>query len=1087
MGEQSGVLLTKLSPPPLEPQIVRRPSLVKAIKRGLSARVLLLHAPTGYGKTTALSSFFHDERMDVCWYRLSGDDREWKRFCRYLVHALRRQFPSFGEELSLFLEKCHPNEEGEFARFLEMWVNQLAHLPKQVVLVLDDVHHIQNTFFFKSYLQSFISLLPSNVHLVLSTRRHLDWNGWAMMKVKGQLVELTLDDLIWSEEEMDVFVTEDSGISLSLEQRQEIMKWTRGWAVAVRLSVAFFSQFSGKEGWLEPHSSFMKDLSAYLKTEVWDHQSVMLQQLQEEMCLLHHWSTELHRQVFGKIPDQALLQELAATHSFLQFDQAGIVHFHPLYQRFVQVQFQQKEKEYFLYQKKVSRYYMRCGLYDQALELLHAQGEQEEIAALLSQCGREWIAQGQLDKLEKELHPLADQLKDRYEKLWLYEGEICRYRCQYEKALACYSRVERLAREKGDSLGQSLGLEGQARIYLDTIQPGKAEHFLLRAIHVLDGLEQYAEDQERLQSLFAENWVNIGRVGDADRWLEQSREINSKYVGDELEIRLLLRTGRLRRAKQMLEKKKQEKSALLPRSHRESSLLLSLIDCLMGEPDQAKKLAEAGIMQGVVRQAPFVEACGWMRMGHAVQLIPKYERRLVAECYQTALEMMDHLRMSRGKAEPLMGLSLLYGREGATDLAFDYGHQALRETEKVQDQWLSMMSRLSMGIAAYYGERWQESARLFAECSDGFVLCADRYFFTVTMLWQALTAYETEDETTFCNSMERLLKIMQTGGYEFLIQKRTLFGPRDIQKWAQLLLVAQIKGIEDSYATFLLNEMGFHNVSSHPGYTLRIQTLGDFRVWLGEEEVGSKDWQRGKAKELFQLLLTKRHLLLSKEEICLLLWPESDAKAAARDFKVALNALNNAVEPKRSARSNSFYIQRQGSLYGFNLNSGYELDAAQFEQLVQAGLKEGNAAKLQNGLELYGGNYLPERRYEDWCFAERERLQSLFIRGAERLAQMQIEAKELDSAIYWCERILQADVCWEEAHRLLMICFYLKNNRPQAMRRYQKCKEILQKELGVPPMPVTEKLLKEMIDGTFECNEIPGKRISYSQGSVTNL
>ncbi|TCS93918.1 BTAD domain-containing putative transcriptional regulator [Hazenella coriacea] len=1067
MANETGVLLTKLTPPMLDMNLVERPHLLSRLDK-ISAKVVILQAATGYGKTTLLASYIQKKKQAICWYRVTELDQDEKSYWLHLIYAIRQQVPQFGEGL----EEHFSDQE----QFLQMLINQIYCVSDPLTILIDDFHHIGDHNYFRQQIPLFISLLPPHIRLVIATRHDPKWSGLTMMKLKGELLLLEAADLAWSKQEIAQWVTMIGGPLLVEEQLQEMMDVTQGWGIAVRLATTYLLQGKGIEEIVQPHSAYYRDLYQYLEEEVWQQQSVSIQDIQEKMSFQREWSLDCFSELFGVQVDEVLLKQLESLKPFVHIDDYQIIRFHPIYQHFIQWIFRKKREDYQQCQHRWFQYLLKHQRYEEAYQYLEGSRNEEELAQMIQVCGRDWIEKGELEKLEQALKRISKDVKNQFECLWIYEGDLNRYHSQYQQAMECYVNAEKIAKEKGDFLYQSLGLEGQAKIYLDTIQPGRAEYLLNKAIDLLQETKSNEEHLEKFHRLYAENLVNMGKVSDADQWLERHREVNSKFVDDELEARLFLRTGRLRRAKQMLERKYEwellEKNILLPRSHREVELLLSLIDCFMGAPEEAKKLAEEGMMQGVIRRSPFVEACGWIRLGHAVQLIPKYERRLAAECYQTALEMMENLRMSRGKAEPLMGLSLLYGREGATDLANYYGQQAIAETEKVQDQWLSNLTRLGMAIASFYGDRLEEATHLFGECSQRFVQCGDSYFFTVSMLWQALTAYELEDELAFSSSMEQVLKLMQTEGYEYLLQKRTMFGPRDIQKWAQLLLMAQSRGIEEAYSSFLIHGMGFQNVSSHPGYTLRIQTLGDFRVWLGEEEVSSKDWQRGKAKELFQLLLTKRRMLLMKEEICSLLWPEADDKAATRDFKVALNALNNALEPKRPARSNSFYIQRQGSLYGFNLSSGYELDADEFERLIQIGLKEDNPIQLQSGLELYGGTYLPERRYEDWCFTERERYQSLFIRGAERLAQLYVREAKYDDAIYWCERMIQEDACWEEAYRLLMVCYYLKDNRPQAIRQYKKCIDILERELGVPPMPKTEQIYKQIVQGMFNVTHL---------------
>ena len=105
---------------------------------------------------------------------------------------------------------------------------------------------------------------------------------------------------------------------------------------------------------------------------------------------------------------------------------------------------------------------------------------------------------------------------------------------------------------------------------------------------------------------------------------------------------------------------------------------------------------------------------------------------------------------------------------------------------------------------------------------------------------------------------------------------------------------------------------------------------------------------------LFQLFITKRQKYLPREEIFHVLWKDADERVASRDFKVALNALNKVLEPKRTARSNPFFIQRHETAYGLHLVAGFELDSAEFEGLVHEGLEEkdrrGRRRKLQKGL-----------------------------------------------------------------------------------------------------------------------------------------
>ena len=93
------------------------------------------------------------------------------------------------------------------------------------------------------------------------------------------------------------------------------------------------------------------------------------------------------------------------------------------------------------------------------------------------------------------------------------------------------------------------------------------------------------------------------------------------------------------------------------------------------------------------------------------------------------------------------------------------------------------------------------------------------------------------------------------------------------------------------------------------------------------------------------------------------LWPELDAVRADRDFKVALNALNEALQPDRPARSLSVYMARQGTSYGLNLEANIVVaEKKQVLAIPKAALQKGDSVtikedgkekrvKIQKGIE----------------------------------------------------------------------------------------------------------------------------------------
>ena len=250
--------------------------------------------------------------------------------------------------------------------------------------------------------------------------------------------------------------------------------------------------------------------------------------------------------------------------------------------------------------------------------------------------------------------------------------------------------------------------------------------------------------------------------------------------------------------------------------------------------------------------------------------------------------------------------------------------------------------------------------------------------------------------------------------------------------------------------------------------TLRVQTLGMFRVWIDGDLLPNVVWKREKAQRLFQFFITLKlndgYQLMSKERIVTELWPTLDMQRADRDFKVALNALNDALEPDRTTRSLSVFIARHGATYGLAPEANIRIDAEDFRD----GLK--TAARLENddpnaaidayrdAIDRYAGDYLPDALYEDWASLERERLQTLYLSGATRLAALLLHQDGFQEAIHLCQSVLMIDRFWEEAYRLVMISHALRGNRPLALRTYERCEQTLAEGLDLLPMPETTEL-----------------------------
>lgn len=1070
------VISTKLKPPMIREPKIRRAGLYRKLKQINQYPLTIIHAGAGYGKSTALALFVQDVKEKVCWYDVSSQDDDFFQFYQYMIHSIQQLYPSFGQVL---LERAYAStpfsKTDELVEWSALFINELAALSEEVIVIIDNFHHVEKSMSIQLFMEYLTNYYPSNLHLVLSSRNKPQWNWIPRLKMNGHMLEITQDYLALTKEEAELLFIDFYHLTLCDEELARIFQLTEGWAIALEVVAQQLMEGTHLHKIITNRSSYLEVFFQYITLEVLRNQSSAVQSFLEQTSILEELSPEACNYILDIENAEEMMQYLNLQNLFIIPTGHQQYRYHPLFQELLEKRCKDMQSDRFVQlNKRAARYYENRGLFEMSLYHLEKLVDFGGMARILHMHGMSMLKKGKIHYLLEKVTALPEIKKDEHYLLWLIEAEVMRLCSQYERAEFCYNRLFFFSRQYDDKQIMSRAHEGKARIYLDTLQPGKAERHLQAAIQLREN--SYDVDEEEiaeLHQLLVENLINSGKTNQAEQWLTRIKQINTSKNGNLL-ARLYLRTGRLMMAKEILQERQKEYSfnqeTHIPQFHRETELILSLVETYIGNAEESKRLAQAAIGHGIQIKSSYIEACGWIRMGHAIQLLSTYDPALSIQCYETALTIMGDIKNSRGKAEPYLGLCLYYAGRKDDKQAVEYGRLAMEETEKVHDQWLTAYIRLSIAIAYVYTESWTMAEQELDEAEQLFWQCGDAYGLTLVTLWKVQLAYSVSSWHVFEEECIKLFQKIQLGQYEYLLLKRTLYGPVDVQQFVPILLEAQKRNIGQPFVSKTLKELGYHDLLTHPGYTLKISTLGQFKVLLGNQEVKDKGWQRGKAKELFQLFLTKRNKLLQKREIIEILWPEQDEKTADRDFKVALNALNSVLEPERKARSQSFFIKRVGSSYGINDQSAYMLDTTMFEQWMLSGLEERNQKQakeyLKRGLTLYKGDYLPERKFHDWCLNERERLLVLFLRGAEKYAQLSIATEAYHEAIYWCEKILEKDRTWEEAYRLLMYCYYMHNNRPQSLKWYKKCCDVLQEEIDVEPLAATKEMYKMIMEAT---------------------
>jgi DNA-binding SARP family transcriptional activator len=1065
------VIRSQLIPPRQRKRVLYRPRLEARLAEVLDYPFTIVQAGTGYGKSTALATLASSVKR-TCWYTITEPDRDPLLFLAHLIYAFERQNPAWCKPALRALE-------GSGGRVtldaLTPLLNTLTlELEEEVLLVLDDYHLVSEVPEVTALIERLVDYVPPRLHVVVSSRQMPPLEALARWRAKGSVLIIGRADLAFTEDEIEALFRDQYGYPLASEQAQALAAETEGWAIALQMV------------WQGLHSGAVPDLDSILGRlpstleALFDYlaQDVLARQPSPVQRFL--LNTSVLRQMDGPACDH-LLESQDSTGMLQQLQEAGLFvvamgeeayRYHRLFHDFLQAQLGHDDEHIQGLHRRAAEYYRQVEQPEETVYHL-LQAQQHTLAAeSIEEIGTQLVGMGRFDSLSTWIACLSPDVRADRPGLQLLMGDISRLTARFEEALQHYVSAERRYAALRNRRGSSRALRGQAQVYLDTVRPLKADSLLEQALRLLDPEEHRHETAALLEHL-AENKLNLGYPDEAQALHHEARLLRSDAdPGDlYLEARAMVRTGRLADAQRLLERRaaeeRQADESRPQRFHRETVLLLSLVHTLQGSAKAAEERAREGIAIGRRLHSAFVEAVGYMRLGHAVQVaraspwneLDRRASQVAVDHYHHAIEQVRAFEVMRTQVEPLWGLCHASIGSGDLTVAEQYASQALDIARRAGDEWICLLIQLTIGAGYARMDQPELALEQLAEAAAGFAKVGDSFGQAAARLWLALVTWMQGDAGQAMGHLSRLLALIREHGHDLLLTRCTFLGLTDDQAAIPLLIEAQKRGIEKTHVGRLLEGMGIEDAAYHPGYTLSVRTLGTFAVWRGNQPVTSRDWTRAKARQVFQLLLTYRGHWFYREQIVDQLWPHLPPDAAERDFKVALNALNKALEPERPRGAPPFLIARRGSVYGLNPKAQVEVDADRFEELAASD----DIDSLQQALDLYQDDYLPESLYEDWPAAERQRLRHLYLVTAERLARHLSRDENWDKVVGVCLAILARDNCWEAAYRLLMQAYAAQGNRPQVQGIYQRCLTTLHEELAVEPSPTTQTLFEQLV------------------------
>jgi DNA-binding SARP family transcriptional activator/cytochrome c-type biogenesis protein CcmH/NrfG len=195
----------------------------------------------------------------------------------------------------------------------------------------------------------------------------------------------------------------------------------------------------------------------------------------------------------------------------------------------------------------------------------------------------------------------------------------------------------------------------------------------------------------------------------------------------------------------------------------------------------------------------------------------------------------------------------------------------------------------------------------------------------------------------------------------------------------------------------------------------------------------------------------------ARDKLATLLWGDRTDAQARANLRKALSRLRQGL-PGRA--SECLDLGRSDVALR---ESAVDVDVIRFDRLAA----DGTPGRLERAASLHRGPFLEGwgdcgEGFDDWLLAERRRLDETLRQVLRRLLDHYVSTGAIDRAVRTALRQLTLDPLEESAHRTLMRLYLQQDRLGAALDQYDRCREVLARELGVEPSAETEQLRREV-------------------------
>lgn len=1043
-------------------------------------RAVIITAPAGYGKTTAVLLSLRKYRASTHWYRLDKEDSSLSVFFAGLINTL------FGHD-----EKGSDSQRSltSIGNILEEYPLLSAVVCQDVwscyaggptrYLVFDDFQNAAGNEALGETIRYLIANMPPNVHIIVISRVN---TGIRTEKpaLSGELALIGERDLLFSREETNMLFSDLGVEDVSKEYISEAYEYTEGWIAGITLLIHTVHNLNsgGKQAW----GGDRQDIFRYLLGEAFAGVDKDKIHLTVPISLFSDFTCEDLTAVFQMERPSEIIEWLERSNLYIQKTDTDppSYRFHSLFRdalrHILDNEFTREEITGF--HLTAAGRFEKTGRYKAAIQhYLSAQDTQKAISVATAQ-GQILMDRGDIDAAAELVHTLPEQYVHDNAALLMITGASL-INTETDRSFSCMEKALPLAVKKRE-LMLAINIQGimisvcaqrsdfksiknivaQVPMFRSLIISKQARNMLLMSLFTKAVVTDNVKMAKALCGI-------VGRIdAEVDLWEYSNHITKATLYGID---------GDFHEAEKIILQIVNHPTALRNDKWRSLGLYICVnLAVLMRETDLALKLIDnltsigekyaswyaagsAAYYSGIMKYQSRDLEGAILAVQNAEHIFVENQSHIMAAAsrvMQTAWLAereadADYSEQADAELNTLSALSSYHGllelaetlaavrhfQKGSYDKAEDLLKTAYKGAQK--NQAAQGMCGVAMHLSALYHDignlkREEKYLKFFGKTA-----AQNGYLYFREMSYAALVrvcARCIEKKV----SVEHMVRIINV-----------YFGSAA----ADQLLKEPSKAAAAPDAFIALYPV----LNQNKPRSLRVNLFGAFSLTVDGREISSDVWKTRKINGVFKYILANPDRTVSRDMLAAAFWPDSNPKAAYSSLRVALFELRKILSSFDMGFDSKDALIAEDKKGFYVCRPEYvESDAGAFSALYEK-IKTSNfppeeaRALLRQMVDMYNGDFLADDIYDEWADVSREHYRSIYIEASHKLAEHYYNEGDAELTESLLIKHMKIDPFDETACRMLIRVYVQSGRKNQASSLRRQFEKRFKAEMGVDP------------------------------------